>query len=703
MSQSSVHLHPLRKQTLRYVSVLLLGVCLLCLFDYIGFFDGIDHYLYDLSFRIRGPLATDKRIVIASIDENTLETLGRWPIRRKYYAHLLDIMKEAKVVGFDIIMAERSDDDTLLGEAIRKHGRVVLPVYIERGLRISNPNGSLNPLKTGHVHVEQGVDGVVRKVFHTLRSEDSALPSFASAIYEVATGTTFARQEIYRSGDAIAGHAILQGEPMNINYFGPPGTFQQFPLANILEGRYPAAAFQGKIILVGLTAPGIEERMLTPFAQQRDRMTGVEVQANILNSLLARNAIRDAGDPIRWGVTAALTALCFFLFVSLSEGKATLFLLLSFVIIPVSAVSVFSGANLWIRPTILFFSVTLSFCMAYAFRLDRIGKLLFFANEEWEKTFNDIHDAIIVDDSESETVRVNRAAEELLKHPFGDRIKYLKRDEPATVEMFDPGLKRFFRIETIPRLNKDNDIVGTIRIIRDVTERRIAAAEIKKNQEQLRNLTAYTQKVAEIERTNIAREIHDELGQALTVLKIDLSWIRKRLSGEQAPVVEKTEAMASLVDRTIQTVKKISTDLRPVLLDDLGLAAAIEWQAQEFQKRTGIACTTTIDPEDINADRDRNTALFRIFQETLTNVARHAGATEVSVDLKMETGHIELKVQDNGRGITETELSRPESFGLMGIRERAIIFGGDSDIKGEPGKGTTIKVRIPVRSGGGDS
>jgi PAS domain S-box-containing protein len=230
----------------------------------------------------------------------------------------------------------------------------------------------------------------------------------------------------------------------------------------------------------------------------------------------------------------------------------------------------------------------------------------------------------------------------------------------------------------------------------DITERKRAEVAIKKSEEQMRNLTTYLQRIGEIERTNIAREIHDELGQTLTVLKMDLSWLKKRL--EQGSLLNKTESMSQLINRTIQTVKKISTDLRPGLLDDLGLAAAIEWQAEEFQKRTGIRCKISVDPRDITLDRDRNTAIFRIFQETLTNIARHSEATEVKVNLKQRDGRIELSVRDNGRGITEEELNNPKSFGLIGIRERVKIFDGDSMMKGIPGQGTTVTVRLPIRA-----
>jgi PAS domain S-box-containing protein len=230
----------------------------------------------------------------------------------------------------------------------------------------------------------------------------------------------------------------------------------------------------------------------------------------------------------------------------------------------------------------------------------------------------------------------------------------------------------------------------------DITERKLVEVAIKESEEQLRNLTTYLQKIGEVERTNIAREIHDELGLGLTVLKIDLSWLRKRLPKNEIQLHEKTDTMMQLIDKTIHTVKQISTDLRPGLLDDLGLAAAIEWQAEAFQQRTGIKCKITIDPKDITFDRDRNTAIYRIVQETLTNVARHARATAVNVSLKQRNGQLELKVRDNGRGITEQELANPKSFGLIGIRERVKIFGGINIMKGVPGKGTTVTVRMPI-------
>jgi signal transduction histidine kinase len=157
--------------------------------------------------------------------------------------------------------------------------------------------------------------------------------------------------------------------------------------------------------------------------------------------------------------------------------------------------------------------------------------------------------------------------------------------------------------------------------------------------------------------------------------------------------------MVELIDTTIKSVKRMITALRPGLLDDLGLPAAIEWQVGEFQERTGIACTLSINPEYIDLDSDRSTAVFRILQETLTNIARHASAQKVTVTVIVQEEILELTVSDDGRGITESQLNDPRSFGLIGIRERAYYWGGTVDIQGVPNLGTVVIVRLPIEEG----
>ena len=231
---------------------------------------------------------------------------------------------------------------------------------------------------------------------------------------------------------------------------------------------------------------------------------------------------------------------------------------------------------------------------------------------------------------------------------------------------------------------------------KEVAERKRTEEELRQSHEQLRNLSAHIESAREIERTSIAREVHDELGQALTALKMDLSWLNKRLPKEQEALIKKTGEMSRLIDTTIQTVKRISTELRPGVLDDLGLMAAIEWQVQEFQERTRIKCELTADGKDINLDRDLATGVFRILQEALTNVARHANATRVEVSLMERDGQLVLQVRDNGKGITAKQISHPKSFGLIGMRERVRSWNGSVKIEGISGKGTIVTVSIPL-------
>jgi signal transduction histidine kinase len=216
---------------------------------------------------------------------------------------------------------------------------------------------------------------------------------------------------------------------------------------------------------------------------------------------------------------------------------------------------------------------------------------------------------------------------------------------------------------------------------------------------ELRDLTSHLQTAREEERARVAREIHDELGQALTALKIDLSWLAKRLPGHLPGLVEKARSMSALIDEAIQDVRRVATSLRPRLLDDLGLPAAIEWQAQEFAARTGIDCRLDLADRELVRDRDLATALFRIYQETLTNVARHAEATRVRVCLVEEPEAVVLSIMDDGIGITERELASPASLGLIGMRERALAWGGEVTVESASGQGTTVTVRIP-RVGG---
>jgi PAS domain S-box-containing protein len=259
------------------------------------------------------------------------------------------------------------------------------------------------------------------------------------------------------------------------------------------------------------------------------------------------------------------------------------------------------------------------------------------------------------------------------------------------------GGQRYWLASFYPVRMQGGELLGIGALVSDITERKRIEERLKSSNEELRALSARLQLVREEESLRIAREIHDELGGALTGLKMDLYWLDKRLSEPaKATKQQKMRAMLELIDETIQKVRNIATELRPAILDDLGLAAAIEWQAREFQNRTEIECRIISLHEDVTISSEKATAVFRIFQELLTNVARHAGATLVEIRMEKQNGDVILEVSDNGRGIKESEMTNTKSLGLLGVRERTLVFGGRVHIARAEGKGTQVTIRIPL-------
>ena len=235
-------------------------------------------------------------------------------------------------------------------------------------------------------------------------------------------------------------------------------------------------------------------------------------------------------------------------------------------------------------------------------------------------------------------------------------------------------------------------------IASDLSEMKRAEQELRASSEQLRNLAAHLLSVREEERARISREVHDELGQSLTAVKMDLAWLAGRLPRRNGQMLKRIRSTRQLADDIIQSIRRISTELRPAVLD-LGLAEAVEWQVQEFQTRSGIQCTVRLLTREVVAS-NASTAMFRIFQETLTNVARHAKATRTEVVLQKQQDWLVLLIRDNGRGFDQADPSLSKSLGLLGMRERAAILGGRVNISSAPGKGTTVTAWIPLRSPG---
>jgi signal transduction histidine kinase len=266
--------------------------------------------------------------------------------------------------------------------------------------------------------------------------------------------------------------------------------------------------------------------------------------------------------------------------------------------------------------------------------------------------------------------------------------------EEVAIETLKNGATDYVLKTRLARLGPA--VQRALRETADRRERQRAEDKLRRSLDQLRALTTYLQFVREEERTRIAREVHDELGQALTGLKLDMSWLAMRVAKSARPVQAKIKTMVDHIDETIQTVRRIATELRPGILDSLGLVAALEWQANEFQSRTNIPCHVDAPVDDSQFEQQLATVFFRIYQETLTNIIRHAKATRVDVRLAEESGALVLTVKDNGRGISEEEIANTRSIGLIGMRERAMLIGGEITLQGAPGQGTTMTLRVPL-------
>jgi PAS domain S-box-containing protein len=346
--------------------------------------------------------------------------------------------------------------------------------------------------------------------------------------------------------------------------------------------------------------------------------------------------------------------------------------------------------------------------------------------QRYQELFELAPDAYLVTDVAALIQEANRAAAALLavpKHQLRGKplILFVEPDEHRVfrnhlTHLSQRGGVRSWEVHLRPRRREplyaavttvavrdgQDRPVGLRWLLRDISEHKAAQEKarqaeqaLQQSHEQLRALASHIQDQQEEERRRIAREIHDELAQALTVLKIDVVWLSNQLRTTDGRQGKRLKDMGLLLDGLVNSVRRIGTELRPGILDDLGLTAAIEWQLQEVRKRTGLAYELRLPEEDIALDQARATSMFRIFQEALTNVLRHASARKVAVHLVPQPEALVLEIADDGKGITPDQLADHGSLGLLSMRERAHLLGGEVTIQGKSGEGTVVTLRMP--------
>ena len=340
------------------------------------------------------------------------------------------------------------------------------------------------------------------------------------------------------------------------------------------------------------------------------------------------------------------------------------------------------------------------------------------SEEKYRLFFENSMDGILLTDGKGNIFSANKAATEIFGMTEeeiceGGRTAILDESDPNWAKFFEArnkfgkaqGELRHFRKDGTSFLAETASVKfktasgdeQTNTIIRDITERKRAEEDLNESYQQIRRLTAYLQKVREEERADIARDIHDELGQQLTVMKMDLSWMKKKIiAGEVERIPDKVNELQKLLDGTVASVRRIATDLRPSLLDDIGLIAAMEWEADIFAKRTGIKINLIKPDSPVLVPDEFATGLFRILQESLTNITRHAAATQVDIHLKNQNNEFILYIEDNGNGFDINSVASKKTLGLLGMKERSAMMQGVFTINSQPAKGTKLEVRVPL-------
>ena len=493
--KKTMHLKSILSYAGKNIAFLGIGLAAVFLMEYFGVFVGMGHFCYDLFYRLRGPVAVSEKIVLVTVDENSLSRLGQWPIKRRHWANLLYYLQEAKVVGFDILLLEPTEDDFLLAQAAEKHGRVVFPAYITKDARTIQSTSLFTAHGTGHIHLEQDIDGVVRRVYHTLYTSGAQLSSLSSVLYESATGRVFERQGIDAASENFRS-TILQSDVQLIDYYGPQGSFPVFSLDDVLAGRYPPDYFRDKIILVGVTAEGLEAGVITPLSQKRNHMSGVEAHAHILGNLIDGRRISAVSANWVWSASFILAAGFFFLMLRFQRWRVVALWMTAIIGVYLASFLAFLAGRVWLNPippTVLLF---VAFFLTHLIRMEASAAQLTEANNLWVDSFDSIEEAIWLTDSQGAVLKRNRSAQNLLSDKrirtvliegIMERIHAVMSDAgyhdeppqegPLTDEIIDTLTDRHFSLKVIRRCVEENSCPGFVVVVQDISGQRRANRE----------------------------------------------------------------------------------------------------------------------------------------------------------------------------------------------------------------------------------